>query len=241
MDLTGLFVTPVARRLLESATGVTSVMLSPPFNAAAYEMLAEAMRHWNLALLSIRSAAWLPDTLDATLEALPRLAEENQAVHEKTICAMLRFLRNCLLWADPATQKGDNAPELQELQAQAGQLIGERPLPRGQALPRLTGALSRLLLAAAPNGPANGEVVPCVAEVLRTLLTGPFEFAVSSQLMVALKALPGPLGEALGDMEQQRLVQQLKMEKGDARRFVRTIIGVAEQFAVSLKKAQFGA
>merc|ERR1711957_361382 len=103
------------------------------------------------------------------------------------------------------------------------------------------GVVARLLAAAAHTGPASGEVVPCLAEVLRTLLAGPFEFAVSSQLLVALRALPKPLGETLGNMEQQRLVQQLKMEKGDSRRFVRTIIGLAEQFAVSLKKAQFGA
>merc|ERR1719152_292500 len=103
-------------------------------------------------------------------------------------------------------------PELQELQAKAHAFVAERPLNHGQALPRLIQALSRLLAAAAPNGPAKGEVVPSVAEVFRTLLVGPFEFVVSAQLLGALRALPGPLGAALGEMEQQRLVQQLKME-----------------------------
>jgi len=239
VDLTGLFAAPIARQLAAAAGGGGS-LLPPPINAASYEMLAEALRHWNLALLAIRSAQWLPETLDATIEALPRLAEDNQAVHERTVCAMMRFLRNVLLWGDPETCKGDATPELLELQKQAQALVVERPLPRGQALPRLVAALARLLAAAAPNGPTKGEVVPSVAEVLRTLLVGPFEYQASAGLPAALRALPAPLGTALGEPEQLRLVQQLKMEKGDSRRFVRTVLGVAEQFAVSLKKAQFG-
>mmetsp|Transcript_2912 Transcript_2912/g.9071 ORF Transcript_2912/g.9071 Transcript_2912/m.9071 type:complete len:1084 (+) Transcript_2912:224-3475(+) len=238
VDLTGLFIMPVARNL--GGAPAAGALLSPPLNSAAYEMLAEALRHWNLALLAIRCAQWLPEAFDATLDALPRLAEENQAVHERTVCAMMRFMRNILLWADPETCRGDSAPELQELQKHAQVLVAERPLPRGPALQRIVCALARLLAAAAPNGPAKGEVVPCTAEVLRTLLTGPFEFAVSAGLPAALRSLPSPLGEALGESEQQRLIQQLKMEKGDNRRFVRTIIGLAEQFAVCLKKAQFG-
>mmetsp|Transcript_14583 Transcript_14583/g.37141 ORF Transcript_14583/g.37141 Transcript_14583/m.37141 type:complete len:1090 (-) Transcript_14583:220-3489(-) len=239
VDLTGLFAAPIARQLAAAASGGGSP-LPPPINAASYEMLAEALRHWNLALLAIRSAQWLPETLDATIEALPRLAEDNQAIHERTVCAMMRFLRNVLLWGDPETCKGDATPDLLELQKQAQALVVERPLPRGQALPRLVAALARLLAAAAPNGPTKGEVVPSVAEVLRTLLVGPFEYQTSTGLPAALRALPIPLGTALGEPEQLRLVQQLKMEKGDSRRFVRTVLGVAEQFAVSLKKAQFG-
>jgi len=237
VDLTGLFVAPVARSLAGAATPP----LPPPISTAAYEMLAEALRHWNLALLAIRSAAWLPEVLDATVEALPRLAEENQAIYERTVCAMMRFLRHVLLWADPETSRAHTAPELQELQGHAQALVADRPLPRGNALPRLVGALARLLAAAAPNGPAKGEVVPSVADVLRTLLIGPFEYTACHGLPQALRALPSPLGAALGESEQHRLIQQLKMEKSDSRRFVRTVIGLAEQFAVSLKKAQFGA
>merc|ERR1719296_117471 len=133
VDLTGLFAAPVAMRLAQAS----SATLPPPINTASYEMLSEALRHWNLALLGIRSAQWLPETLDHTVEALPRLAEENQAVHERTICAMMRFLRNVLLWADPATSKGVNEPELQELQKHAQALVMERPVPRGQVLPPL--------------------------------------------------------------------------------------------------------
>jgi len=235
VDLTGLFVAPVARSFSMGCP------LSPPINTASYEMLAEALRHWNLALLAIRNASWLPETLDATIDALPRLCEDNQVVHERTICAMMRFLRNVLLWADPSTCKGDTSPELLELQRQAQAIIVERPLARGVALPRLVEALARLLAAAAPNGPAKGEVVPGVAEVLRTLLMGPFEYQASGGLPAALRALPSPLGGVLAEPEQQRLVQQLKMEKADSRRFTRTVLGVAEQFAVTLKRAQFGA
>jgi len=215
-------------------------MLSPAINSASYEMLQEALRHWNLALLSLKSAQWLPETLDATLEALPLLAE-NQAVHEKTICAMLRFLRNILLWANPETCKGDTTPELKELQMHAQATVVELPLPRGQLLERLVRCLARLLAAAASNGPSKGEVVPSVAEVLRALMEGPFEYQASAILPRALKSLPSPLGQALGESEIQRLVQQLKMEKSDSRRFVRTILGVAQTFASSLKRAQFGA
>ena len=32
---------------------------------------------------------------------------------------LLRFLRNILLWGDPDTSRGDNAPELVQLQTQA--------------------------------------------------------------------------------------------------------------------------
>mmetsp|Transcript_103923 Transcript_103923/g.289556 ORF Transcript_103923/g.289556 Transcript_103923/m.289556 type:complete len:1080 (-) Transcript_103923:131-3370(-) len=238
VDLTGLFITPVARHLT-GAAGAGPAVVPPPINHAAYEMLAEALRHWNLALLMIRAAQWLPETFDATVEALPRLAEENQAIHERTVCAMMRFIRNVLLWADPETCKGDTAPELLELQQQAQVLVAKRPLPRGLALHRIVVALARLLAAAAPHGPAKGEVVPCTAEVLRTLLMGPFEFEASAALPAAFHSLPAPLGVALGESEQQRLIQQLKMEKGDNRRFVRTVVGVAEQFAVCLKKALF--
>jgi len=72
------------------------------------------------------------------------------------------------------------------------------------------------------------------------LLVGPFEYATSAGLPQALRALPSPLGDSLTDPEHQRLLQQLKMEKADSRRFVRTVVNVAEQFAVSLKRAQFG-
>jgi hypothetical protein len=242
VDLTGLFVAPIARRLASDCVGGGGLThhLPPPLNAAAYEMLAETLRHWNLTLLAIRSAQWMTETLDATLEILPRLAEDNQAVHEKTVCAMLRFLRNVLLWADHEMTRCDpNAPELKEVQNHAQALIGERPLPHGVALPRIIVTIARLLAAAAPNGPAKGELVPCVAEVLRTLFTGPFEYPTSSQLPNAFRILPKPLAGTLGDADTQRLVQQMKMEKGDSRRFVRTIIGLAEQFAVTLKRAQF--
>lgn len=238
VDLTGLFVAPIARRLADT-TGA-QLVLPPPLNAASYEMLAETLRHWNLALLAFRSAQWLTETLDSTIEALPRLAEANQAIHEKTVCAMLRFIRNVLLWADPETHKGDPAPELRELLGQAQAIASERPLPRGVALPRLVTAAARLLAAAAPHGPSRGDVVPVVAEVLRAMFAGPFDYAVSAQLPAALRALPAPLSLALSDPELQRLIQQLKMEKGDSRRFVRTVIGLAEKFAVSIKRAQFG-
>jgi len=200
VDLTGLFVTPVARHLGGSAA------LPPPINAAAYEMLTEALRHWNLATLAISRAQWLPDTFDATIEAVARLVEENQAIHEKTVCAMLRFLRNVLLWADPETCKGDTAPELLELQKQAQALVTERALAHGPALQRIVTACARLLAAAAPSGPGKGDLVPSTAEVLRTLLIGPFEYPASAGLPAALRALPSPLGEALGESEQQRLL-----------------------------------
>jgi len=253
VELTGLFVLPVARRLAAAvasgnggALGGAGVAgdspLPPPINAAAYEMLAETLRHWNLALLAMRSAPWTTETLDSTIEVLPRLAEENQAVHEKTICAMLRFLRNVLLWADPETYRAspEPSPQLQEVQQQAQALVADRPLPHGATLPRLIGAVVRLIAAAAQNDPTKGEVVPCVADVLRALFTGPFEYPASAQLPAALRQMPRPLGQVLADADQQRLVQQLKMEKSDARRFVRTIVNLAQQLAVSLKKAKFG-
>eukprot|EP00928_Gymnodinium_smaydae_P015817 TRINITY_DN15879_c0_g2_i1.p1 TRINITY_DN15879_c0_g2~~TRINITY_DN15879_c0_g2_i1.p1 ORF type:complete len:1105 (-),score=231.86 TRINITY_DN15879_c0_g2_i1:45-3359(-) len=248
VDLTGLFVAPLARRLASAAlsgnghgaNGNGAGALPPPLNAAAFEMLAETLRHWNLALLAFKSAPWLTEVLDSALDLIPRLAEENQAIHEKTVCAMLRFLRNVLLWADQETYKQDPSPILQEVQQQAQALIGDRPLPHGVALPRIISALALLLAATAPNAPGKGEVVPCVAEVLRTLFTGPFVYVASSQLPTTLRALPRPLGELLTDSDLQRLVQQLKMEKGDSRRFAKTVVGLAEQFAVSLKKAQYG-
>jgi len=234
VDLTGLFVTPVAHHLGSGAS-----TLPPPINAAAYEMLAEALRHWNLALLAIRSAQWLTNVFDATIEVVARLVEENQAVHERTVCAMLRFVRNILLWGDPETCKGDSAPEVVDLQKQAQALVAERPLPRGVALQRIIVTLARLMAAAAPNGASKGEVVPSTAEVLRTVLTGPFEYAAGAGLPAALRALPAPLGEALSEPDLQRLLQQLKMEKGDNRRFTRTVVGLVDQFAVCFKKAQF--
>mmetsp|Transcript_35921 Transcript_35921/g.78338 ORF Transcript_35921/g.78338 Transcript_35921/m.78338 type:complete len:275 (+) Transcript_35921:1-825(+) len=237
VDLTGLFIVPVVQRL---AAGSGGAALPPPINAAAFEMVSETLRHFNLALLAVRNTSWLPEVFDATLFALPALAEENMAVHERTVCGMTRFIRHLLLWADWEFCKGDGNPELQELQMLAKALVMERPLPRGPALPRLISALTRVLAAAAPNGPSKGEVVPGVAEVLRTLFVGPFEYPVSAGLPAALNSLPPPLGSSLSEPEHQRLLQQLKMEKGDSRRFLRTVLTLAEQFAVSLKKAQFG-
>jgi len=243
IDLTGLFVLPLAR-LLGSSGGAPPAALTPPINAAAFEMLTEALRHWNLVALGIKGTAWFPEVLDHTIEALPRLAEENQVVHERTVCAMLRFVRNLLIWADPSTSRDDgslqHAEALREMQQNAQVLVAERPLPRGVALPRLVTGMARLLAAAAPYGPSKGDVVPTVAEVLRVLLVGPFEYAACAGLPQAFRSLPSPLGASLSEPDQQRLIQQLKMEKADSRRFVRTVVGVAEQFAVTLKRAQFG-
>merc|ERR1711933_59157 len=111
-----------------------------------------------------------------------------------------------------------------EVFGKAYELLAERPMLHGPVLPRLVTALVRLLAAAAPNGAAKCEVVPSAAEVLKALLTGPFEYPAAQQLPAALKMLPKPLSDALGEAEQQRLVQQLKMEKGDSRRFTRTVI-----------------
>lgn len=236
IDLTGLFVTPIARHL-----GAGQSTLPPAINSAAYEMLVEALRHWNLALLALRSARWLPETFHATLDALPRLAEENQAIHERTLCAMMRFIRNVLLWGDPETcKKNDLTPELLDLQKLAQALALDNAPARGVALERIVAAMARLLAAAAQNNPSKGEIIPSTAEVLRVLLMGPFQYATSTSLPAALRALPSPLGESLSEPDQQRLIQQLKMDKLDNRRFVRTVLGVAEQFAVCLKKAQFG-
>lgn len=242
VELTGMFVAPLAARLAATFNGAGAGQepLPPPLNAAAYEMLSETLRHWNLALLAMSKAEWMTPTLDATLEVLPRLAEDNQAIHEKTVCAMLRFLRNVLLWGDRETFKQNQSPELQEVQRQAQALMGERPLPHGAAMPRLVDALVRLLVAAAPNGPSKGEVVPCLADVLRNLLSGPFEYPASAQFPATLKKLPPPILETfVGESEPTRLLQQLKMEKTDSRRFTKTVINLAEQIAVSLKKAQF--
>eukprot|EP00927_Polykrikos_kofoidii_P001049 TRINITY_DN10382_c0_g1_i1.p1 TRINITY_DN10382_c0_g1~~TRINITY_DN10382_c0_g1_i1.p1 ORF type:complete len:1143 (+),score=197.71 TRINITY_DN10382_c0_g1_i1:53-3430(+) len=245
VNMTGSFIVPITRRLAaEFGNGSHNIgagqpPLMPPLNAAAYEMLAETLRHRKLTLLAIRSCQWMNETLDGTVEVLAPLVEQNQAVHEKTVCAMLRFIRNVLLWADPEISKSEPSSDFQEVHRAAQEIIGERPLPRGVALPRLIVASVRLLAAAAPNGPGRGELVPCIADVLRALFTGPFEFTVTSQLPNALRLLPKPLAETLGDTDHQKLVQQLKMEKGDSKRFVRTIITLAEQFAVILKKAQF--
>jgi len=240
IDLTGLFIAPIARSV--ASNGANPQSMPPPISGAAYEMMAEAVRHWNLSLLGIRNSAWMPEVLDCTVEALPRLCEEGQAIYERTICAMMRFLRNVLLWGDPETSRGDTAAELVELQKQAQAIMAERDLRGGKVLPRLVTALTRLLAAAALNNPSRGEVVPSVAEVFRTLLIGPFEYPASQLIVASFKNLPGPLSGALtGEQEPQRLLQQMKMEKGDTRRFTKTVVGVAEQFAVVLKKSQFAA
>merc|ERR1712232_568631 len=215
VDLTGLFIHPVVRRLL-AAVGGGEPPLPTPINTAGFEMLSEAMRHWNLALLAMQSAQWFPDVFDATIKVLPFLAHDNQVVHERTISSMLRFVRNMLLWADPETRKGDNAPELLELQNQAQVMLRDRPLPNGVALPRIVTALAQLLASAAPYGPTKGEVVPAIADVMQKLFSGPFDYIGSSQLPNAIRALPPPLNSALTDMELQRLIQQFKMERGDA-------------------------
>ncbi|CAJ1402138.1 unnamed protein product [Effrenium voratum] len=191
VDLTGLFIAPVARNLSGG-----SVAIAPPISAAAYEMMAEAVRHWNLSLLAIKSTQWMPEVLDCTIEALPGLTE-GQAMYERTITAMMRFIRNVLLWGDPETAKGDNAPELLELQKQAQGIMVERQLARGTALPRLIKILAMLLVVAAPNNPSRGEVVPTVAEVYRTLLIGPFEYLSSQQIPASFRQLPPPCNEAL--------------------------------------------
>lgn len=237
VDLTGLFIEPIARKLATNH----QPQLPPPINAAAYEMLADMLRYWNLALLTIQKAHWFTDTLCHTVEILPRLAEENLAIHEKTLCAMLRFLRNVLLWGDPEMQKGaDCHTGLRDLVREAQNLVNERNLPRGgTAWPRIVGALARLLAAAAPNNPGQSLLVPVVAEVLIALFSGPFDYFASAQFPVALKNLPAPLGASFSETDLQRLVQQLKMDRQDKRRFIRTVIGLAEQFGVTLKRAKF--
>ncbi|CAE7720427.1 unnamed protein product [Symbiodinium sp. KB8] len=145
VDLTGLFILPVAKNMASSR----ATLLPPPISAAAYEMMTEAVRHWNLSLLAIEHTAWMPEVVDCTIEALPHLTEVGQAQYERTITAMLRFLRNILLWGDPDTSRGDNAPELVQLQKQAQAIMWEKQLPRGQALPRLIKILAMMLVVAA--------------------------------------------------------------------------------------------
>jgi len=238
VDLTGLFIQPIASTLAGAACGSAN-HLAPAINTAGYEMLSEAMRHWNVALMACQSAPWLPNVLDATLEVMPFIADSNLVVHERTICAMLGFIRNMLLWANPESRKGDNAPELIELQNQVQVMLRDRQLPHGQALPRLVTALARLLAAAAHHSPSRSQVVPSIADVLQKYFNGPFDHIIGSQLPVALRALPEPMGSILPDADLQRLIQQLKMDRGDGRRFARSIVGLAENFSVCLKKAQF--
>lgn len=238
VNLTGLFISPVVSSLA-GAVDRTCQPLPTNINTSGFEMLSEMMRHWNLALIAMQSAPWLPETFDATIRVLPHLAEGNMVVHERTITAMLRFIRNIILWADPETRKGDNAPELMELQNQAQALLQNKPLPNGTALPRLVIALAQLTAFAAPHGPSKGEVVPHIADVMQKFFNGPFDYVISSQLPAAIRALPAPLNASLTDMELQRLIQQLKMERTDQRRFTRSIIALAENFAVCLKKQQF--
>jgi len=244
VELVGAFVTPIAQRLSDSP-GAMGPSLPPAMNAAGYEMLVEAVRHWNIAMLALRSAPWLPATLDATIAAAPRLAEESLAVHERTVCAMLRFIRNLCAWAadpDPeAVRRGEmpaagaGSTEVDVLRAAARNALGAEP-----RLTQIIGSLARLLAAAAATlEPGRGSVVPCVAEVIKQLFAGPFEYQTSTMLPQAMQALPAPLGGAIAPSEQQRLIQQLKMEKGDTRRFIRTLIGLTEQFTVCIKKASF--
>jgi hypothetical protein len=237
VELTGMFIRPVVARLAGAAGG-TCEPLPTQINTAGFEMLSEAMRHWNLALLAMQTSPWLPEVFDATIRVLPFIADANQVVHERTISAMLRFIRNIILWGDPETRKGDNAPELLELQNQAQVLLRDRPLPNGVALPRLVVALSQLLASAAPHGPSKGDVVPSIADVMQKLFSGPFDYVISSQLPAAIRALPAPMNTSFTEPDLQRLIQQLKMERGDPRRFTRSIVGVAEGFAVCLKKTQ---
>eukprot|EP00930_Biecheleria_cincta_P097581 TRINITY_DN89289_c0_g1_i1.p1 TRINITY_DN89289_c0_g1~~TRINITY_DN89289_c0_g1_i1.p1 ORF type:complete len:956 (+),score=166.56 TRINITY_DN89289_c0_g1_i1:173-2869(+) len=236
VDLTGLFIAPVARNLASSGG---MALMPPPIAGSAYEMMAENVRHWNLLYRALADPKWMPEVIDNTVEALPRLAEDGAAVYERTITGMLRFLRNVLLWGDPETARGDTSSDLVDLQKAAQTVMGETPLQRGAALPRLISALARLLAAAGANNPTKGEIVPTVAEVYRTLVIGPFEYIASQQIIQSLRSLPMPLASAMvGEHEPQRLLQQLKMEKGDSRRFTKTVMGVAEQFAVALKKQE---
>merc|ERR1719350_470780 len=169
---------------------------------------------------------------------MPLLAEQNQAVHEKTVCSMLRFIRNVVLWADPETCRGDTEPALVELQQLAQTFVNGRQLPRGMALPRLIDASVHLLVAAASNGPAKGDLVPNVAEVLRALFSGPFEYQVTVGIPASIRSLRQPTSNLSGDSELQRTIQQLKMEKADNRRFTKSVIGIAEKFATALRRAQ---
>jgi len=233
VELTGLYIVPVVRHL-NSANAV-----SAPIAGASYEMLAEAFRHYCLSLLAIRNSTWFADVLDATVTVLPRLCEESQAVYEKAITAAMRFLRNVLMWGDPQTSSNNPMPEFQELQQVAQAVIGETQLPNGVCLPRLVKAMIQILVATASNGILKSDVIPTLAEVLRTLLQGPFAFKAGQLLEEGLRSLPSPLSSIMRPSDIQSLLQSLRVDMSDAHRFTLAVLGVAEQFAVTLKRAQF--
>jgi len=238
IDLVSVFIMPVVDLLVRS----TPSPLLPAINAAAYDMLTEALRQSNLVKLATKSP-WLHRVLVATVEVLPQLAEGNLATYEKTVGAMLRCIRAVLVWCN-SDLFGDNAErvELKEIQQQAQMLVTQASPPNPPLLSQLPGLVVKLTAAAALHKPASGEVVPSAAEVLRMLLLGPSEYGLHacSQLPIAVHSLPSPLCSCLNDNELQRLIQQLKMEKGDSKRFIKMLVGVAEQFAASLKNAQLG-
>ncbi|OLQ05371.1 hypothetical protein AK812_SmicGene11465 [Symbiodinium microadriaticum] len=165
------------------------------------------------------------------------------SVISRTITAMLRFLRNILLWGDPDTSRGDNAPELVQLQKQAQAVATTR-------------SMTKLLVPirahdlndddhvhdedddgvddddeeAEEEEEEDNCVVPTVAEVI---------YSTNTMIVLAM-------------YDPAKVLQQLKMEKGqelrearvlrvwyargDSRRFTKTIIGVAECFAAALKR-----
>ena len=111
-------------------------------------------------MLAVRSALWMPGTLDTTMAAAPSA-----------------------LGAEPR-------------------------------LTQISGSIARWMAAAAATlEPGRDSVAPCVAEIIKQMFAGPFEYQTCTLLPQALQVLPAPLGNAIAPVEQQYCCQRAESAK----------------------------
>mmetsp|Transcript_30499 Transcript_30499/g.71164 ORF Transcript_30499/g.71164 Transcript_30499/m.71164 type:complete len:1086 (-) Transcript_30499:52-3309(-) len=233
LDFCGVLIGPVVRTFVSEASDT-----GPPelIKAAAFDVLAELVRHARTVRVALQTS-WFPELVEITVEAMPRLALENLAVHERTVNTMVRFLKNLFMWVDFNTANLED-PTLQPVSSQC-KALWESQLPRGPLFARLLSGLMKLVAAAAQNNPARGEAVPAVSDFLRIAVCGQCEFEVYRLLPAALASLPSPLCNLFSEPERQRFIQQFKMDKMDRFRFLKTIMELAEKFSVAIKQAPY--
>eukprot|EP00971_Amphidinium_carterae_P149331 2960643-Amphidinium_carterae.1 len=113
IDFCGALTGPVVRTFSAEAS---STALPEVIKVAAFDVLAELVRHGRIVRAAFQTT-WFMELVDITVDAMPRLAMEDMATHDRAVNTMLRFLKNLFMWVDMNTAELSD-PLLQPLSSQ---------------------------------------------------------------------------------------------------------------------------
>lgn len=225
------------------AVPMASQLEAPPHTPThltpmGFDMLAEALRHGNLALEILPQGDWAVKVWQVTLHALNFYATSDAAcvAHERAVVSMLRFVRAVVIWptVEPKPSDEDNGVQKLHIASQKYLLLASPDVPTPVHGQRVVDTCMRLTATVASAG-AQSQVIPNTAEILRFLLQQASSYEVADCLKQAAMT-----NFKLPPSEAKRLVEGLSIEKTDARRFGRLLFEHAENLRTQMKRAQFG-